>query len=235
MNASDVMTRDVITVRPDTPVAEIIDLLLARGISGVPVVEADGRLAGIVSEGDLLRRSEIGTEKKRGTWLSFFTGSATLAGDYVRAHAAAAKDVMTAGVVSVGPTASLAEIADVMEDKHIKRVPVVDGGKLVGLISRSNLLRAAASRLRAGTSAAGADDRTIREALLAELTQHPWGRRTENSIVVTDGIVHLWGLVTSPEESRALELAASRTPGAKAVQNHTIVLSEQPYQMYPGI
>ena len=235
MNASDVMTRDVITVGPETPVAEIVDLLLARGISGVPVVDSDGRLVGIVSEGDLLRRTEIGTEKKRGTWLSFFTGSATLAGDYVRAHAASAKDVMTATVVSVAPTASLAEIADLMEDKRIKRVPVVDGDKLVGLISRSNLLRAVASRLRAGSGAAGADDRTIRAALLAELAQHPWGRRTENSIVVTDGIVHLWGLVTSQEESRALELAASRTPGTKAVQNHTIVLSEQPYQMYPGV
>lgn len=235
MNASDVMTRDVITIAPETAVVEIVRLLLGRGISGVPVVDAAGAVVGVVSEGDLLRRSEIGTEKQRGTLLSFFTGVATLASDYVRSHGATAKDVMTSTVVSVAPTATLAEIADVMEEKRIKRVPVIDGGKLVGLVSRSNLLRAAASRLGAQLSDKVSDDRSLRAGVLAELGRHPWGRRSDNSVVVTDGVVHLWGLVTSPEESRALELAATGIPGVKSVQNHTVVLSESPYQMYPGI
>lgn len=233
MNAGDVMTRDVLTVGPDTPVPAIVRLLLGRGISGVPVVDAERRVVGLVSEGDLLRRAEMGTQKRRGAWMAFFTGTATLAGDYVRSHGAVASDVMTREVVCVQADTPLADIADLMEDKHIKRVPVLADGKLVGIVSRANLLRAFASRTDA-QAAANTDDAAIRETLLAELAQQPWSRRAENSVVVTEGVVHLWGLVSTPEESRALQLAATNMPGVKAVQNHTIVLSEEPYPIYPG-
>lgn len=233
MKAGDVMTVNVVTASPDTTVAELVRLMLARGISAVPVVDAAGTLMGLVSESDLMRRAEIGTEKRRGAWQSFFTGTARLARDYVHSHAAKAADVMTRAVVSVGPEAPLGEIADLMDEKRIKRVPVVQGGRLVGLVSRRDLLRAFASQ-DAGAAPAAGDDAAIRARLLAELGRESWSRRAENSVMVTDGVAHLWGLVTTKEESRALELAAQNVGGVKAVENHTIVLEEEPYPIYPG-
>lgn len=233
MRAKDIMTRDVVTVTPETPVPAIVRLLLARGISGVPVVDAAGGVVGIVSEGDLLRRAELGTEKRRGAWLTFFTGAARLADEYVHAHGAVARDVMSTDPACVSGEADIAEVADLMEARRIKRVPVLEGGKLVGLISRANLLRAFASRMEA-QGAAPASDTAIRDRLLNELAHQSWSRRTENSVVVTDGVVHLWGLVGTPEESRALHLAASNIPGVKGVENHTIILSEEPYPVYGG-
>jgi CBS domain-containing protein len=234
MNAGDVMIREVVTVGPETPVLQIVQLLLARGISGVPVVDEDGTLVGVVSEGDLLRRVEIGTEKRRGRWRAFFTGTATLAEEYVRSHGALARDIMTREVVTVDRATPLGEIAELMEERHIKRVPVLEDGKLVGLVSRSNLLRAFASQQPGPSSAVAADDTAIREALLAELDRQTWSRRAENTVVVTDGIVHLWGLVATQEELRAVELAASGVPGVKGVRNHMIVLSEEPYPLFPS-
>jgi CBS-domain-containing membrane protein len=234
MNAGDVMTRDVVTVGPDTSVLKIVGLLLSRGISGVPVVDDEGALVGVVSEGDLLRRAEIGTEKRRGSWRAFFTGTATLAEEYVRSHGTMARDIMTRTVVSVQRATPLGEIAELMEQNRIKRVPVLEDGRLVGLVSRSNLLRAFASQEVEPGPTVAADDAAIREALLVELGRQAWSRRAENTVVVTDGIVHLWGLVATPEELRALELAAQGVAGVKAVRNHMIVLSEEPYPLFPG-
>ena len=231
MQASDVMTHDVVSVAPETPVAEIVRVLLRHAFSGVPVLDADGMLVGLVSQGDLLRRAELGTQKRRGTWREFFTGTATLAGEYVRSHGLVARDVMTRDVVCVGPQTPLDAVADLMEMHHIKRVPVMDERRLVGIVSRSNLLRALASRVDPGKPAL-ASDAAIRAALMAELAGQAWCRRADNSVVVTDGVVHLWGLVTSQDESRALELAAQSVGGVRAVQNHTIVLSYLPYPIY---
>ena len=233
MNASDIMTRNVVSVSPDTTVPELVNLLLGRNISGAPVVDAAGILVGVVTEGDLVRRAELGTEKKRGGWLSFFTGTATMAQEYVRSHATKVSDIMSPGVVAVERTASLAEIADLMEAKHIRRVPVVDGGKVVGIVSRANLLRAWAS-LPAEAAPANADDSSIRTALLEELAHQNWTRRPENSVVVTEGVVHLWGLAATEEEKRALELAAEKTPGVKGVRNHIVVLEAEPYPLLLG-
>jgi CBS domain-containing protein len=232
-NAADVMTTDVVTVRDDTPVPQVVRLMLARGISGVPVVNGAGLVIGMLSEGDLLRRAELGTEKTRGALKEFFTGTAALAVDYVRTHGTLARDIMTHQVVCVQRDAPLADIADVMEERRIKRVPVLDGDRLVGIVSRSNLLRAFASMVP-DAPPAQSDDASIRAALLAELAHQPWSRRGENSVVITDGVVHLWGLVSQPSELRALQLAAERIPGVKAVQNHMIVLSEEPYPLFPG-
>jgi CBS domain-containing protein len=235
MNAVDIMTAEVVTISPDTPVHAIVKLLLSRGISGVPVVDGEGVLTGLVSEGDLLRRAELGTQKQRGSWRSFFTGTATLADDYVRAHGETAADIMTRDVVTVGPATSLAEVADLMEERRIKRVPVLDQGRLVGIVSRSNLLRAFASLVPQPSRAATlADDASIRAVLLASLAKEAWSRRNENSLVVSDGVVHLWGLVTTRDELRAMELAAGAVPGVKSVQSHMVVLEEEPYPLYPS-
>jgi CBS domain-containing protein len=233
MNAGDVMTRNVVTVGPETTVPQLVDILLTRNISGVPVVDAGGVLVGVVTEGDLVRRAELGTERKRGSWLSFFTGTATMAQDYVRSHGSKVSDIMSPGVIAVGRAAPLAEIADLMEERHVRRVPVVEDGKVVGIISRANLLRAFAS-LPTEPAVTGADDTAIRSALLAELSHQAWSRRPENSVVVTDGVVHLWGLAATDEEKRALELAAERTPGTRSVRCHLVVLAAEPYPLLLG-
>ena len=233
MNAGDVMTRNVVTVTPDTTVPELVKILLSRNISGVPVVDAGGTLVGIVTEGDLVRRSELGTERKRGGWLSFFTATATMAEDYVKSHGTKVRDVMSPEVIAVARDTPLVEIANLMEEKHVRRVPVVEDGKVLGIVSRANLLRAWAS-LPETPAPTSADDATIRNALLEELTHQAWSRRPENSVVVTDGIVHLWGLAATDEEKRALELAAELTPGAKGVRNHIVVLNAEPYPLLLG-
>jgi CBS domain-containing protein len=233
MNAGDIMTRNVVTVTPDTSVAELVTLLLSRNISGVPVTDAQGTLLGIVTEGDLIRRSELGTERKRGGWLAFFTATATMAGDYVKSHGKTVRDLMSPGVVAVATDTPLADIADLMEQRRVRRVPVVEGGRVVGIISRANLLRAWAS-LPADPKPTGTDDATIRVSLLAELAKQSWSHRPENSIVVTEGVVHLWGLAATDEEKRALELAAENTPGTKSVRNHIVVLAAEPYPLLLG-
>ena len=233
MNASDVMTRNVVTVSPDTTVPELVQVLLSRNISGAPVVDSAGALVGIVTEGDLVRRAELGTEKKRGGWRAFFTGTATMAEEYIRSHATKVSDIMSPGVVGVGLDTPLSDIADLMEERHVRRVPVVDGGKVVGIVSRANLLRAWAS-LPSETATASGDDSAIRTALLDELSRQNWTRRPENSVVVSEGIVHLWGLAATEEEKRALELAAERTPGGHAVRNHSVVLEAEPYPLLLG-
>ncbi len=234
MNAADIMTPGVVTVTPDATVPEVVRLLLGRGISGVPVVDAQGHVLGMVSEGDLIRRAELGTEKRRGGWATFFTGTATLAEEYVRAHGETAADIMTQGAITVAPATPVAEIAALMEKHRIKRVPVVAEGRLAGIVSRSNLLRALASATPNAAGPAGTDDAAIRDGLLARLAQEPWARRSENSIVVIDGVVHLWGLVGTREEQRAMELAAGAVPGVRKVESHTVVLAEEPYPLYPA-
>lgn len=233
MRAGDIMTTSVTTVTPETPVAELVNLLLTHAISGCPVVDAEGVMVGIVTEGDLVRRSELGTEHKRGGWLSFFTGTATLATEYVRSHGTKVKDVMTPEVVAVGRDAELVDIADLMETRHVRRVPVVEDGRVVGIISRANLLRAWAS-LPTEAAAEPQTDADIRLALLDELSRQNWSRRPENSVVVADGVVHLWGLAATDEERRALEVAAENTAGVKSVQNHVVVLAAEPYPLLLG-
>lgn len=216
MQAKDVMTRDVCTVTPDTRVADIARLLLARRISAVPVVDAKGALAGIVSEGDLLRRAETGTEKRRSWWLELLVENRELAQEYVKTHGLTAKDVMTAPVVTVGEDTALADIASVLERNRIKRVPVVAGGKLVGIVSRSNLLQALAV---AGTPAARApaDDRALREAVLAAFKRQSWTPDLTVNVTVQDGQVNLYGLVASEEERRAMRVAAEEVAGVGRV------------------
>jgi len=233
MKAGDIMTRSIVTVTPDTTVPDLVNTLLSRNISGAPVVDAEGTLVGIVTEGDLVRRAELGTERKRGGWIAFFTGTATMAQEYVRSHGTTVRDIMSPGVVAVAPEAPLSDVADLMEERHIRRVPVVADGKIVGIVSRANLLRAWAS-LPTEAAPATADDAAIRAALLGELSHQAWSRRPENSVVVTDGVVHLWGLAATEEEKRALELAAVRTPGARSVRNHIVVLAAEPYPLLLG-
>lgn len=219
MKAADIMTSDVLTVGPETPTTDIATLMMERGVSAVPVVDDQRKVLGVVSEGDLLRRVEAGTEKRRSWWLALFASNATLAGEYVKSHARRARDVMTAPPVTVGEDTPIADIAEKLERHAIKRVPVVRNGVLVGIVSRANLLRALAT-FQATAPAAGPDDAAIRTAVLAELRQQRWSTAGGGNVVVSDGVVHLWGAITSEEERRATRVAAENVPGVKSVQDH---------------
>jgi CBS-domain-containing membrane protein len=218
LTAADVMTTDVITVAPDATVRDIATLLRSKGISGVPVVDAAGQILGIVTEGDLIVREAIAGEHHRSWWLSLFDDPNVVARDYAKSHGRVAKDVMTTPVISVGPATMLSEIAKTLERHRIKRVPVVNDNKLVGIVSRSNLLQALAV---ADVSRQGAnDDRAIREQLLAELQKQHWVHMGLKNVVVQDGVVSLWGMVSSDDERRALRIAAENVPGVKGVEDN---------------
>lgn len=219
MNAADIMTQDVITVRPDTPLDQVVAVMLENRISGVPVVQGD-YIAGIVTEGDLLRRIELGSEPRRSHLLELVSGATPMAAEYVRSHGRKASEVMTENVITVADTTPIAEIARILEARRIKRVPVLRDGKLVGIVSRANLLRALATRLQA-TQPLLADDQRIRTALLAELRQHKWGARVAQlDVTVADGVVTLWGVVHSQEQKTAVRVMAENTPGVKRVEDH---------------
>jgi len=231
MRAMDVMTTEVISLGPDTSVQALAALLSERGISGVPVVDADNRVVGIVSEGDLLHRVETGTERRkeeragrrRSWWLDSIVSDRELARDYVRSHGRTVRDIMTRDVVSVSDTTELADIANLLETKKIKRVPVVREGKLVGIVSRANLVRALATTKSAPVTTADPDDRAISDQLLAELRGKSWVDISSADIIVRDRVVHLWFSDDQPREERlTFRVAAENITGVLRVEEHIV-------------
>lgn len=211
MRAIDVMVRDVVTVRPDTDVAEAIKLLAEHDVSALPVLGAAGNLVRMLSEADLIHRVEIGTEKQRPWWVEAVTGASTLAEDFAKSHGKKAGEVMSSGVISVSEDTPLSEIAAVLERNGIKRVPVVKDGKLVGMVSRSNLIQALASVV-GRIDHHNETDRQIRLDLLSRLKEQSWTDLGSRNITVSDGVVHLWGLVGSAAERKALLALAEGVP-----------------------
>ncbi len=229
MKAKDIMTFPVITVGPDTPVHEVAALLFKRRISGVPVLQ-DGRLVGLVSEADLLRRHEIGTggvAQPHSWWLRLFSSDRTPA-EYIKSHASRVRDVMAHEVISVAPDTPVAEIATLLEARGIKRVPVLDGGQLVGIVSRGNLVQALATTKRSASEVTPPADEAIRGRLLAELERQPWWGRVSSSVIVTEGVVHYWGTVGSDDERNAARVAAENMPGVRGVEDHRFKYEEIP-------
>lgn len=217
MRASDVMTRSVISASPETTVAELARLMLDNRISGLPVID-NGRLVGIVSEGDLVRQLE--TPPRYTGWLSLFMSAGSVAGEYIHQHGTHARDVMTTEVVTASADTPLAEIAETMEWHRIKRMPVIGAeGRVLGIITRANLLRGLASRAQA--TVPQDDDLAIRDALVAELASQAWaGHPQPDNIFVEDGVVHLWGRYTDPNIRRAIVVAAEGIPGVRKVVDH---------------
>jgi len=221
VKASDVMSTSVVTTTPEMTVEGVAQLMINHRISGVPVVAGDGQLVGIVTEGDLLRRAETGTERRRSRWSEWLSSGPRLAAEYIKSHARRVDDIMTREVVKVGELATLAQIADLMETKRIKRVPVVHDGKIIGIVSRADLLRVLAS---GGAKAADEEgtDGMIRGRLLAELRKEKWAGLRESNLVVSDGVVHFWGVVGSEEERRALHVLAENIAGVRGIEDHLI-------------
>jgi CBS domain-containing protein len=223
MKALDVMVRDVVTVRPDDNVAEAVRLLAEHDVSALPVVDIDDNVVGVISEADLVHREEIGTEKHRSWWLEAMTPASTLAGEFAKSHGRRVEEVMSTDVVSAAEDTPLGEIATILERYRIKRVPILRGGKLVGVVSRSNLIQALASSRAPAAAGSGADaDRKIRSELLDRLGHQDWTDFGERNIIVNSGIVHLWGLVGSEEEHKALLALAEGVPGVVSVADEMI-------------
>jgi len=214
------MTPDVVTAGPEARVDEIARLMLEHHISAVPVVDAAGRLQGIVSEGDLVRRVETTTAGRRAWWLELLADPAALARDYVKTHGRRATDVMTRDVLTVGVDTPLEDVARLLESRRIKRVPVVRDGRVIGIVSRAELIRGLAVRPTEPQPAGASDDRTIRERVLAALRTQPWWVGTYRNVVVVDGVVHLWGLARSQAERDAIRVAAETVPGVRGVEDH---------------
>jgi CBS domain-containing protein len=185
----------------------------------LPVVDAKGDLVGVVTEGDFLRRAELGTGKKRSLWWDILLGPGRLAEEYVQSHGRHIRDVMTADPLTITPDAALEDVVALMEKHEIKRVPVVEGGKLVGIVSRSNLIRALVSAAPAIPEGAS-DDATIRSKIVEELSRERWAALGTTDVMVRGGVVHLWGVITDERERQALIVAAENVPGVKAVRDH---------------
>jgi CBS domain-containing protein len=222
MKAADVMVSNVITVGVNASIGEVAAILLNNNISGAPVVGEKGELVGIVSEGDLMRRPETGTSKRHSWWLELLSNERTLAAEYVKSHSRKVADVMTRDVITARPDTPLGEIAAMLERNRIKRVPIVEGGKIVGLVSRANILQALASATKKLPSLASADDSQLRKEVVARLAAEPWRPRML-TVTVQDGTVDLWGLVHSVEQKKAARLAAELTPGVRAVVDNIII------------
>jgi CBS domain-containing protein len=221
MKARDVMVSPVITVKPYSSVKDVAKIFVERRISAVPVVDDHGKVVGIVSEGDLLHRSEAGTERQRPWWLAALTGDETLAAEYVKSHGRKISDVMTRDVITASADTPLHEIATLLERNSIKRVPIVTGGQLVGIVTRANLVQAVASA-RKGLDIP-VSDTTIRDRLLSHLKSQPWVHTSLLNVTVTDGVVDLWGVITSETEQKALRVAAESFPGVRAVNDNLFV------------
>jgi CBS domain-containing protein len=223
MKAKDVMTTTVYTVDVETPIVAVARLLLERRISGAPVVDTQNRVLGVVSERDLMRRPESGTMRRHGWWLGLVASSDELAADYVKTHGSRVKDVMSQPAITIDEETDLADVARLLDRRGIKRVPVVRDGKLVGIISRANLLQGLIGRSDGQTTPA--TDAAIRARLLEELEREPWANLLMANVVVTNGVVHLWAVVHSEHERKAMVIAAESIPGVVRVEDHIAILA----------
>jgi CBS domain-containing protein len=219
MKVGDVMTQKVISVLPSDEIANAIRLMLDNRISGLPVIDGKGRLVGMVTEGDLLRRAETGTTRHRARWLEFLLSPGKLAEEYTHAHGQHVDEVMTCDVVTTTETARLDTVVDLMERNRIKRLPVVRDGKVIGIVSRANLLHALVG-LSETPSPSNSSDPVIRRRILDKIKQEPWGPRYSINVVVRDGRVDLWGALFEERERQALRVVAESVPGVREVHDH---------------
>jgi CBS-domain-containing membrane protein len=221
MHASDIMTTPVITAPPDADVLDVVKLMIENRISALPIVTAGGNLIGLVSEGDLIRRSEIGARDYTSWWLAAIGGQMRLAEEFVKTHGMKAEEIMSPDVVTVPPDTPVWKIAETLEKNKIKRVPVVDDGAVVGIVSRANLLQALAAQQEKMLQAPSGDDRALRAKVLETLEGQSWSDLTHLNVVVVDGVVHYWGVAQSTAVRQALKVAAEAVPGVQDVVDHT--------------
>lgn len=219
------MVSPVVTVLPGLSVRDAAKTFLKHHISGAPVVDDAGGMVGMVSEGDLLHRVETDTERNRSSWLRLLTADEALAAEYVRARARTVADVMTRNVISVTTDTPLKDIAEVLERNSIKRVPVLASGRLVGIVTRSNLIQVLATTREEIQQPLS--DSAIRSSLLSHLKEEPWSDTWQLNVTVNDGVVDIWGICRSDTERDAVRIAATNIPGVRGVNNHLCM--ERPF------
>jgi CBS domain-containing protein len=231
MQVRDVMTPDVISMTAKDTVLEAARMMLQNRISGLPVVDASGRLVGMVTEGDFLRRGEIGTERQRPKWLEILLGPGRMADEYVRSSGRKIEDVMTSDPVTVSEEDSLETVVELMERRHIKRLPVLRDGKMVGIVSRANLMHALDSLARDIETPAGGDA-AIRDRILAAVAKQPWAPRI--NVVVKNGVVELWGTITDERERQGCIVTAENVAGVREVHDHLVWVEPMSGMAFPS-
>ncbi|MDE2285479.1 MAG: CBS domain-containing protein [Hyphomicrobiales bacterium] len=231
MRVSDVMTRNVVSIRPDDTILKAVRLMLQNRISGLPVVDADGSLVGMITEGDFLRRNEIDTERRRPKWIEFVLGPGRIAGEYVLASGRKVEEVMTAEPITVGEDVSLAAVVELMERNSIKRLPVLRDGKIVGIISRANLMRALVSSAQESKAPVG-DDTSIRDQILTAFAAKPWAPRID--VTVKGGVADLWGTITDERMRKACVVVAENVPGVRQVHDHIVWVEPMSGMAFPS-
>lgn len=218
MKTHEMMTTDVVAVSPETKVREIARIMSEKRVSGIPVLDAGGKLVGIVSHSDLLHRHETGTERQRRRWLDFLADPDSMAREFSKSHGMKARDVMTARVATIGPLSDLREAADLMEKKGVKRLPVVLDGQLVGILTRGDIV-AALTRLPAENASVAVEDATLERELRTHLASLTWLDANYIAISVKDGVASLNGLARSDAQRAAIETAVEEVAGVKTVEN----------------
>jgi CBS domain-containing protein len=222
MKAGEVMTRRVVLVAPGASIRAAARLMLKKRISGLPVVDNAGRLVGIITDGDFLRRVETGTERRRPRWFEFLLGPTPSAQEYVHSHGRKVQEVMTRNPIVITRDTPLDEVVELMERHQVKHLPVMKGRRLVGMVSRANLLHMVASSANY-SHPSQKDDTTIRERIRDDLDQQPWSREAMVNVFVQDGTVDLWGEVAQRSDRKAVELLAENVAGVKSVRDHLTV------------
>lgn len=220
MLAREIMTAEVFALTPGTSVLEAALLLVDRRIGGAPVLDESGRVVGIVSEGDLMRRAELGTERVWSGWREFFAGTNAIAHEFVRSHGTKVGDIMSAPVWTAHEDMPLAEIAELFEKHRIRRLPVVRDGKMVGIVSRADLVRTLLRNWSAAHPPIQMDDEAIRKSILEQAAAEPWGGTAMINVEVRDGAVELYGIAESEEVAKALAVLAESVPGVRTVRSH---------------
>jgi len=219
MKASEIMTPDVISADPDATVLQAARYMLQHHISGLPVIDKTGALVGILSEGDFLRRRETHTDRRPSRWLEFLMGPGKLAAEYTHTHGSKVSEVMTTKMHTISEDTPLEKIVEMMERYRIKRVPVLRGKKVVGIVTRANLMHTMVSLAR-GEPKAATSDAAIRQELLSELKSEKWALASMINVVVRGGVVELWGMIVDDRQREALIVAAENVRGVKEVKDH---------------
>ncbi|HVO87542.1 MAG TPA: CBS domain-containing protein [Casimicrobiaceae bacterium] len=223
MKARDVMTHCVVTVAPEAPIGEAIARMISHQVSGMPVVDAEGRLVGIVSEADFLRRQELHTEAPRRRWLEMLLGPGSPAEEYSRSHGLTVAQVMSREVIHVTPDTSLTDIVALMDEHSIKRVPVVEEGRVAGIVTRADLMSAVAAALGERKPLTDADA-AVREKVVREMKKQTWCPMHGIDVIVRGGVVTLKGTIFDERQRRALHVLVENTPGAKSIRDSLVLI-----------
>ena len=231
MQVRDVMTQNVISIAANQTILKAARLMLQNDISGLPVVDAQGVLVGMVTEGDFLRRDELGTERRRPKWLEFLLGPGRIAEEYVRASGRKVEDVMTCDPVTVAEDDTLETVVELMERRRIKRLPVLRDGKMVGIVSRANLMHALVSLARSTETPAGGDS-AIRERMLEAFARQPWAPQV--NVVVKNAVAELWGTITDERERQACIVTAENVAGVREVHDHLVWVEPMSGMAFPS-